>query len=1239
MSNTTLIVPVNVSALCVGTADATGDKSTWPQADFTLLPSTQQAPYISAAVLERSTPLGAQANFAGAGVHLQWALPAAIAQGEQGESSIVFPAAPNRWLVSRILVNISDPTNPVTTVTSWVVAGDVLNDTLPPLSPYSANPGQHCTVPNASPAKQQNYQFLGQTFELASWAEPGGAALTPFTASGYGEPAFSGFYPDCSTVFGYYDSFSDVEDYTPSDYVTSYRVSGWYSDASVDPMNPANLPGGLPATSSGNPMEWDFTNGNTPESTVCSGFVENITWDPGTTYLSQSANTLQVAIGPSGPEAIASMLANQAEPGDVQATETLINAFQFGLETRNGDAPNRIQKLEETVHSAGFTALNAGSIWTITAVTEGTPYPTGTATALDTLNTAQKNLNALLSQQMNMQAQLFSDWYEYLVVTYESSELPSSVQSLLNSNNVSAYITGELNAYNTFVQTTLADAGTAVSTALSDLQNLLGDAFTVTNDKNESRYYAPSDPVLALSGQDVMGVDRTGLAADGSLACRLDGEIVSQLTLDAGFVASSVSTTVAGSSLPGLGVTMNDGPADLLEQLVQETFFLAPSLQPVVAAATAGTSGGPGQVDFTTTVTNLQTNIPLFMQGTTLSNASMTNVETGGAALPPQPIAAVTMPSNGAPWMPLLLQYNVQMQPVAALNTAQDTSATYPVDFFSNAANFTFNSDSIDYEYTNSAPTIEGYPVTAATFLGTLILTGGATASLEGAFENFLNNGGVNSEVSQLLSDLQAVPQLAQAVSGFAQTMIMQEQTLQLPVADPFAAEAINLHFINPLATAIATVNNSSPVPNLLFNPIRSGAFSIVALRVIDVFGRYLDYTTDTKDAGAVTPYIATAFAPPASLSTPLPAGTAFLPPRFVQPARLHFRWIPASADATESSQVDGTSPVFGWIVPDLLGHGIFIYDASGVAMGELELNAAQNGVVWTAAPGGPNPPDTPIDTVFADAHPDLVAFVKAANNVDYLLPFLSAVMESLSWSVSRNPEADAVQMLLLGNPLGLANAQLMLQQQGLPAMDTSYQGLAAAVGDNNTPPRTNGGVQQVKIPVLLGDLMQLDDGLIGYWNRSGTTTNYTNFYTEAVNANTNGIQPPPYDNILLTLGDTAPTPVTVLFDPRGQIHATTGILPVKAIDLPKQHYLPALENMQATFLTSPVLSGPQGGLALPLPGNETGVWTWIQAAGSSWAAPVTPVAATALAGLQPLPQQILDGWLRTAVDRDGGDN
>src|SRR5262245_4338795 len=147
MSNTTLIVPVNVAALCVGTADATGDQSTWPQADFTLLPSTELAPYISAAVLERSTPLGAQANFAGAGVHLHWALPAAIAQGEQGESNITFPAAPNRWLVSRILVNISDATNPVTTVTSWVVASDVLNNTLPPLSPYTANPGQHCTVP------------------------------------------------------------------------------------------------------------------------------------------------------------------------------------------------------------------------------------------------------------------------------------------------------------------------------------------------------------------------------------------------------------------------------------------------------------------------------------------------------------------------------------------------------------------------------------------------------------------------------------------------------------------------------------------------------------------------------------------------------------------------------------------------------------------------------------------------------------------------------------------------------------------------------------------------------------------------------------------------------------------------------------------------------------------------------------------------------------------------------------
>jgi hypothetical protein len=238
--------------------------------------------------------------------------------------------------------------------------------------------------------------------------------------------------------------------------------------------------------------------------------------------------------------------------------------------------------------------------------------------------------------------------------------------------------------------------------------------------------------------------------------------------------------------------------------------------------------------------------------------------------------------------------------------------------------------------------------------------------------------------------------------------------------------------------------------------------------------------------------------------------------------------------------------------------------------------------------------------------------------------------MESLTWSISRNPEADAARMLMLGNPLGLANAQLAIEQQGIPALDASFQGLAAAIGGT---PRTNGGVQQIEVPVLLGDLRQLDDGLIGYWNRSGTTTAFDNFYTEAVTVDTNGIQPPPYDNILLTFGDAAPTPVTVLFDPRGKVHATTGILPVKAIDLPSQYYLPALQNMQATFLTAPVLSGPQGGLALPLPGNETGEWSWIQASDASWAAPVTPVPVNALAGLQPLPQQILEGWLRTNVE------
>lgn len=75
---------------------------------------------------------------------------------------------------------------------------------------------------------------------------------------------------------------------------------------------------------------------------------------------------------------------------------------------------------------------------------------------------------------------------------------------------------------------------------------------------------------------------------------------------------------------------------------------------------------------------------------------------------------------------------------------------------------------------------------------------------------------------------------------------------------------------------------------------------------------------------------------------------------------------------------------------------------------------------------------------------------------------------------------------------------------------------------------------------------------------------------------------------------DSPPQAITMLIDPRGLIHATSGILPTKVIHLAPQDYIPALEAIEITFLNAPILS-PQGTRSLPLSIEPGFTWSWLE--------------------------------------------
>ena len=81
---------------------------------------------------------------------------------------------------------------------------------------------------------------------------------------------------------------------------------------------------------------------------------------------------------------------------------------------------------------------------------------------------------------------------------------------------------------------------------------------------------------------------------------------------------------------------------------------------------------------------------------------------------------------------------------------------------------------------------------------------------------------------------------------------------------------------------------------------------------------------------------------------------------------------------------------------------------------------------------------------------------------------------------------------------------------------------------------------------------------------------------------------------------DHSPQALTILMDPRALLHCTSGVLPTKALSIPKMYYDKALKQIQITFLTAPVLTNP-GQINLLLPELAGGDWSWWQKDRQEW--------------------------------------
>lgn len=1202
---TGLIVPVDVLAYCVGALDARGPvrKFAGASTDYRNQTTNSSLAYLGINVTRDpdKSPLWPLET----GVHLHWAMPDALTRADTKTGQMTFPALPNRWLVTRIVGNAQSAKH-------WIVSSDALSTTQPggvqlPTVPVADGAGGAAAHAAGSAATQRGFRYLGSWEVFSSaWEEPrrlsGAAGFSALTGSDLqavatGDIAFAAFYPNSRSSFGFRDDLADLSA-VPAELL--YVITGWYDTPGSDPLS-----SGMTLKQLQDNLGWTTT--TTPPAPVTyslySGLVQGITWDPGTRYLPDEPEPVpgDVAIGNHPAEALASYFRGVNHP-DNPGYEELLTLYLTGLLPQFAlPAAGQLALLEESLHDLQFSGTDAGTVWTIMkGPDEVTDLPLPLADALNLLNARQQQADWAAAQVWQVQWQLFAAWYRMFEVA--SKNLNQAFASFSQQFGLQQPVSG-------WAQ----QASIAVQTQKAVVEGLLTGGLELSPTP-ASRYYTATEPVVLLAGQAAAPAVRYGgdgrYHPAGYLVCRLDLDVMSALNIG--------TTTLRAASYTALAPERpNNLPYPAISELIGESALL----DTVIGAAVSGLSA---KVLCADQVAWLEHGKPEHY-----------NTPVGVA-----PSAVEVAAWNGAnPWMSLTLLWEAKFHPL--LNTTPGGGvADYPDTFFT--ANYQMdpgNPRMIKY-----APGSGGITVNPATInwdtddraSGTCGYTGQSvlsTAAADNLRNQLAKDGTLEPTLQKIADELARTDISMQNLTGFNEALLTREPSLQLSIGvSPKAASP----FRNATNQTLSVIKSLTQIPPLApqfngnFSGVRAG-YTQLTLRVMDPFGRKRPVQVNNL-------YIADSLVARAADAAVAP-GVIYLQPRVSQQSRLVYRWL--ASDSTEYDEMNvhpATTPVCGWLLPDHLAIGFFLYTAEGNPLGSLRLRADRTGIVWQATPGDQGTIDASLGTVMADQNPHLreVALALGDATPDKFRAFWQAADTAITQIVPPGPDSQAGLPALVGRPLALVQASLRFERQGLAALDQSFA-TVTSTQFADTDHKTGG----IGFPVVMGDLKRLDDGLVGYFKFAGNGYDTRFFYTQAATGIDKSVVVPGPDNLLLqpqaTPEDAPDTPLTetkllMLVDPRAPVHATMGVLPTQSLTIPPDQYADTLAGLEFTFGAFPLLRAASG-LAVPLPTVAGYDWSWITEESdghtSSWAVDPDLSQPTAGAVWQYSPQTLTEGWLR----------
>ena len=1164
MSNI-LLVPIHLDALVLDHDQMVVETT----ADFTRLPYCTRSYDINpdiANISEElvSTPFQNENLLLNAGIHLHWSLPDALTKARPNPKDPKlqeFPLVPNRWLVTRC--NAEGKVQK-----EWLVESDFLYPAYNAAGNAPASTTDGVAVPFRRADSDQPFRFMGRSYELARQKRDENADYYPMlTAVGYGEPTFAAFYPNCYSVFGFYD-----DEYSGEKDKRQYYVTGWYNDADVDVLRTHVRNAEDLATIfkwSIDPKGQEFP--TFPTRMIC---YARLVLGEATAKLRDQRVT--IAVGNNGTEALSACMGKKLHGSAAKSiAEDHLEAMHLSaaLEHRRLDVG---AKFLEARHENGFTAVPGGTLWTVrkedTAqdaadATKPSPevtLPRELAGLLNVLNKRQAEYDRACHAIESLRIQLFSDWYKYMLCVYppadtrdaypDADKVASYVEGRVASLNQKIARTGELEVKESGgrvvatakAQGSLLTLAQGLANAINNVQKFIDASnsalYSLFKLKQTSgpRYWRPTEPSIVIEGALAEPSDRHGQDAPGKK-----------------LLETQLFAVADGAIEP----TERDLRRKLREKIAEM-------------------ADGPAAE----------------------RNFAFSTWE-------------------GQPWNPFLLEWEIEVYPVANKSNIDPFTGHYDEDFISENYQLAENAVDLSFRPGKGATT-----PAANVYTGRSILTPHAAAQLNNRVEDYLEtevlphyfremnvsieNG--REYLTEKMEDIQKwyearaksplvkaagpakdpnvtafrawdairrTDSLSQSISGFNEALLMHKQTPQLRIADP-----LGFHDYRPFAETVGKAVSdsiySAPEPQNDFNPIRSGLMKIHQLRLVDTFGQIKPLevseilSSELLDNGRNDPLVA-------------------LPPRLMQPARVNFRWLSADDDEEEMNDHPATTPICGWVLANNLDNSLMICDSSGKALGSLVKKDVS--CEWEQAPGGLG-----VESMTEIANLHLMKMVRTIHRWGgkFLDDFISAIDSAVENIEPENFAQHQDLALLMGRPLALVRASVNVELKGLPA---THQGWNEFRQDMQRSERDDNGFPRVRFPIRIGAYKQFNDGTVGYWREKGDKYEDDAFFAPQSDEDSRFKDPhlkthktDPEAMVFYQTVESEPQILSLLIDPRGLVHATSGIVPTKAISIPPDQYAAALEAIEITFLSTPVLTDA-GKIHLPLPDEAGYQWSWLQ--------------------------------------------